>query len=85
MLPRLTLILLVSVSALAELPEKYSAVYYEQLQGKEKARCDKYVTELKVMDKRKSMGRVQPWDLEKMKVKQQKIEKDYDKYCLRLP
>ncbi|GAB3248184.1 hypothetical protein [Chitinimonas naiadis] len=66
------------------LPDKYTPIFYEHLQGKERERCEKYVEELTIMEKRKRMGMVQPWDKEKMEKKQLKIADDYDKYCLRL-
>ncbi|HEY9100598.1 hypothetical protein [Chitinimonas sp.] len=66
------------------LPDKYAPIFYEHLQGKEKERCEKYVGELTMMEKRKRMGMVQNWDKEKMEKKQQKIAEDYDRYCLRL-
>ena len=86
MLARLILPMLLLVPAMAAqptLPDKYSPILYEHLPGKEKARCEKYVNELVLIEKRKKMG-AKPWDLEKMAAKQAKIEADYDKYCLRL-
>ncbi|WP_269532612.1 hypothetical protein [Chitinimonas sp. BJYL2] len=79
-------LVLVSLPALAAdpvtLPDKYTPIFYEHLKGKEKDRCDKYVKELKVMETRKRLG-AQPWELERMAAKRDKIEKDYDKFCLR--
>ncbi|QNM97839.1 hypothetical protein [Chitinimonas koreensis] len=66
------------------LPDKYSPIFYEHLTGPEKTRCEKYVDELMLMEKRQRMGATKPWDLEKMKAKRQRIDADYDKYCLRM-
>ncbi|MGQ5524605.1 hypothetical protein ACUHMQ_15280 [Chitinimonas sp. PSY-7] len=81
---RLILLALLSSTVLAALPDKYSPILYEHLEGKERTRCDKYVDELKIIEKRKAGGRVKPWDRDKMDAKEKQIEKNYDKYCLRL-
>lgn len=67
----------------APLANKYAPILYEHLPAKEKARCDKYVQELTLIEKRKAMG-TKPWDIEKMAVRQKQIDTDYDKYCLGL-
>ncbi|QDQ27892.1 hypothetical protein FNU76_16915 [Chitinimonas arctica] len=65
------------------LADKYSPIFYEHLQGKERTRCEQYVRELTLMAKRQQMG-IRPGDATKMTAKRQLIEANYDKYCLRL-
>jgi hypothetical protein len=65
------------------LPDKYTPIFWEHLKGFERARCQRYVDELMRMEQRKRLG-VRPWELDKMQARATKIDKDYDRYCLKL-
>ncbi|MBV1776406.1 hypothetical protein KSF73_11860 [Burkholderiaceae bacterium DAT-1] len=64
------------------LPDKYTPIMIEHLQPFERARCEKMINELKLMETRKRMG-VRAWELDKMQARAKAIETNYDRYCLK--
>ena len=71
-----------SAPATVDLAEKYTPEHYANLKPFERDRCDRFVNELRLMQKRKQMG-ARPGDADKMKERSEQIDKDYDKYCLK--
>jgi len=63
------------------LPDKYAADKYADLQPFERSRCDGYVNELTLMEKRKRLG-VRAGDAAAMEKRTAQIDKLYDRYCL---
>ncbi|MBV8467269.1 MAG: hypothetical protein JO218_15110 [Burkholderiales bacterium] len=63
------------------LPDKYAADKYADLQPFERGRCDGYVKELTLIEKRKHLG-MRAGDAEAMAKRTAQIDKLYDRYCL---
>jgi hypothetical protein len=63
------------------LPEKYSSDKYADLQPGERSRCDGYVKELTLMEKRKRLG-LHAGEAEAMQKRTTQIDTLYDRYCL---
>jgi hypothetical protein len=66
------------------LPEKYAPEKYAGLKPFERERCDRYLSELTLMEKRKRLG-LNPGEAAKMRDRSAKIDQNYDRYCLKLP
>lgn len=66
-----------------EIPTKFEAINYETLVEYERKRCDGFVEEYRIIEKRKQLGGGRQWEVDKMLAKQKKIDGDYDRYCLK--
>jgi hypothetical protein len=63
------------------LPDKYSADKYADLQPGERTRCDGYISELTLMEKRRRLG-LHAGEAEAMQKRATQIDTLYDRYCL---
>jgi hypothetical protein len=63
------------------LPDKYAADKYADLQPFERSRCDGYVSELTLMEKRKRLG-LHAGEAQAMEKRAAQIDKLYDRYCV---